>query len=181
MPILGVTASQLVMGNPAYESISTVTVGSGGTSVITFSSIPSTYKHLQIRALCQTDRTTYPFDDVYVTINGDTGANYFNHSLKGNGSSTSSSSAGNQFGLQISTPTAGVFTPILWDILDYSNTNKYKTSRFLNGTDTNSDGFVWFGSSLWKNTAAITSISFNSQWGTGWTQHTKFALYGIKG
>ena len=37
----------------SYESIQTVTVGSGGQSTISFTSIPSTYKHLQIRMLAR--------------------------------------------------------------------------------------------------------------------------------
>lgn len=32
-----------------YDSIATTTVGAGGAASITFSSIPSTYQHLQIR------------------------------------------------------------------------------------------------------------------------------------
>ncbi len=39
----------------AYESIATTTVGAGGTSTITFSSIPSTYTHLQIRGIGRSD------------------------------------------------------------------------------------------------------------------------------
>jgi hypothetical protein len=54
MPILGIIASAIT-GNlvtTSYESIETVTVGSGGSAtVLTFSSIPATYTHLQIRVL----------------------------------------------------------------------------------------------------------------------------------
>ena len=51
MPILGVIASQITghLSTNSFESIQTVTVGSGGQSSISFSSIPSTYKHLQLR------------------------------------------------------------------------------------------------------------------------------------
>ena len=38
-----------------YDSIATVVVGSGGASSITFSSVPSTYKHLQIRFIARND------------------------------------------------------------------------------------------------------------------------------
>ena len=40
----------------SYESIATVTVGAGGTSTITFSSIPTGYTHLQIRGIAQIGR-----------------------------------------------------------------------------------------------------------------------------
>ena len=53
-PILGIWASQnysrySITGS--YESIATVTVGSGGSSYIEFTSIPGTYTHLQIRGI----------------------------------------------------------------------------------------------------------------------------------
>jgi hypothetical protein len=41
-----------------YQSIETVTVGSGGQATITFASIPATFKHLQIRAIGRTDRAS---------------------------------------------------------------------------------------------------------------------------
>ena len=67
----------LLTGNTAfmpgsYESIATVSVGSGGTSSADFTSVPSTYTHLQIRY------TTYASNGSYLSIqfNGDTGTNY---------------------------------------------------------------------------------------------------------
>jgi hypothetical protein len=54
MPILGIIASAIT-GNlvtTSYESIETVTVGSGGSATVTFSSIPATYTHLQIKRYC---------------------------------------------------------------------------------------------------------------------------------
>jgi len=65
----------LLAGNTAYipgdfQSISTVTVGAGGSSSITFNSIPSTYSHLQIRALSRSQRSGSAADEIYMTING---------------------------------------------------------------------------------------------------------------
>jgi hypothetical protein len=46
--ILGIIASsKLTAAAGDFESIATVTVGSGGSAVISFTSIPSTYAHLQ--------------------------------------------------------------------------------------------------------------------------------------
>ena len=54
MPILGIVASStrqgLVTDTGAMFPLGAVTVGSAGASSITFSSIPSTYTHLQVRA-----------------------------------------------------------------------------------------------------------------------------------
>ena len=89
MPILGVIDSgksgHLSTNN--YSSISTVTVGSGGASIITFSSIPSTYTHLQVRGIGRSTNAGSGVTQFYMQLNGDTGANYSNHILYGDGGS----------------------------------------------------------------------------------------------
>lgn len=184
-PILGIWASanqkQYISTN-SYESIATVTIGSGGSSSITFSSIPQTYTHLQIRATARSSTAgTQVF--LYPQYNGDTGNNYTIHYIQGNGSSAGATAyaptAGN---FAIDTPAASananVFGSAVIDILDYTNTNKYKTMRSLTGYDNNGSGFVDFMSGLWTNTAAITSITIS---GGTIVQYSSFALYGIRG
>lgn len=79
-----------------------------------------------------------------------------------------------------STATANVFGAIVLDILDYADTNKYKTTRSLAGLDSNTaGGALQLASGSWRNTAAITSITFSS--GTNFQQYSTLALYGIKG
>jgi len=171
----------------SYESISTVTVGSGGQSSITFSSIPSTYTHLQVRGIGRTARSGVHIDGLYLQFNGDTGTTYSSHAMYGNGSvvaaysiiNTNSPQSG--AGLAGSTAGANVFGVSILDILDYANTNKYKTVRNLSGLDTNGNGEVDFGSAAWRSTAAITSIRFFTESGTAFQQYSQFALYGIKG
>ena len=162
-----------------YQSIATVTVGSGGSSSIVFSSIPQTYQHLQIRGI-----TAYPSSANNTSrfyFNSDTTlANYRNHYLYGSGAAVGSGTDGNSAnqGVLGDSMTVG---PAVWviDILDYSNTNKNTTMRTLNGYDRNGSGYIWFGSNLWMNTAAITNIEI-SPVGTI-NQYSQFALYGIKG
>jgi len=180
MPILGVLASAISghLENNSYESIATVTVGSGGSSTITFSSIPSTYKHLQIRAmLLSTDVDLARF-------NGDTGSNYAFHGVRGGGSSASAYGNASTSSIQLGTnvPSSAIYPQIyILDILDYASTTKYKTIRNLLGFDTNntSAGQIEFSSGLWMNTAAITSLVFSN--GAGHNQYSSYALYGIKG
>jgi len=166
----------------AYESIATATPN--GTDV-TFSSIPQGYKHLQIRALARTTRNDASVDTVYYRFNGDTGNNYNVHTLSGNGSSASSSYYGAPTVLwgPFSTPTAqssaNMFSVSIIDILDYTNTSKYTTTRMLGGTDTNGGGSIDVFSGLWKNTAAITSIRLFAE--GNFSSGSHFALYGIKG
>ena len=132
-PILGIMASQISghLSNTAYESIATVTVGAGGTSTATFSSIPSTYKHLQLRILARDAGGNGEFK---IEFNGDTTTtNYRKHNLYGDGSTASASSANNNTcaPLAYSGQTANAFEAVVIDILDYANTNKNTTIRTL--------------------------------------------------
>jgi len=163
-----------------------VQVGSGGSSSISFTSIPSTYKHLQIRGISR--GTSGSFDQIYAQINSDTGANYANHALYGDGSSAGVLAGANNTSFSIgansgSTQSTGIFGAIVIDILDYANTNKFKTIRALSGADGNGSGYAWFASGLWRSTSAITSIKLErlvSGSNNPFVQYTQFALYGIK-
>ena len=179
MGILGIYASQISghLSSP-FDSLQTVTVGSGGTSSISFTSIPSVYKHLQIRAM--TMASAGATTNGITWINSDTtGTNYYTHNLTGNGSTAAAGSYNYPY-----TPFFGGGTSapqgIIMDLLDYTDTNKYKTFKILSGYDANGSGNMSFTSQLWKNTAAITSIQITLTSGN-WAQYSKFALYGIKG
>lgn len=179
-PILGIMASSMQGVVGAYESIATTTVGAGSSSTITFSSISGTYQHLQLRFIAAAS-TTLP--TMYLRLNSDSGANYVRHRLQGNGTSASSSvntgeTATYMFG-SAGISASPIFRASVLDILDYSNTNKYKTLRALDGGDSNGSGVMEILSNLWMNTAAITSITLTLDSGN-FTQYSSFALYGIK-
>jgi hypothetical protein len=190
MPVLGIVASQisghLFAPSGAYDSIATTTLTTA-TASVTFSSIPATYTHLQIRFLARTNRATEVVDTVKLAYNSDTSSsNYTYHDFGGDGSGTFVYGSGaperNAF---YATSAAGsganIFGVGIADILDYANTNKYKTHRNLGGADSNGSGRVGFVSGLWLNTAAITSITLTPSVGTTFNQYSTFALYGIKG
>jgi hypothetical protein len=181
MPLLGIIASQGRVASTAYESIETVTLGSS-TTTITFSSIPATYKHLQLRFI---GRLTSGSQGCRITFNSDTTAgNYANHALEADPATPSVYAYGganatpsfNQSG-----SAANTFSVSIVDILDYADTNKYKTMRALYGQDTNSVGGITFYSGLWKNTNAIDSITLVPNFSANWAINTQAALYGIKG
>jgi len=183
--ILGILAQSAGAPIPlsSYESIATVTVGSGGTSSIDFTSIPTTYKHLQIRALYRTARSGQTLDAVGLYFNLDTNnSNYRNHYLQGDGGSVSASGDQSSFlGFNIATNgTANVFNGSVVDVLDYTTTSKNKVVRHFTGYDANGSGLLYFGSFLWNNNAAVSSIKLTSTYGTGFVEYTQFALYGIK-
>ena len=185
-PILGIWASaQTAALQSSYESIATVTVGAGGAASVTFSSIPSTYQHLQIRALVRSNRAAAA-DTIYWRFNSDSGTNYTLHSLYGNGTSVSPDAAANlsygyYFDTTAASETSGIFSVGVIDILDYKDTNKFKTTRTLHGKDMNGSGSIFLTSSLWRSTSAITSMTLQSQNGANISQYSSFALYGIKG
>jgi hypothetical protein len=169
----------------AYESIATSTVGSGGVASVTFSSISGSFKHLQIRAIARSTYNLNASSSLIVQLNGNTTiGNYSTHLLDGNGSSTSAYGASGDYPQgAISNATAGsnIFGTALIDILDYTDTNKYKTVRILSGNDNSGSGTIRFSSGvLYANTNAITSITISTG-GGNLTEYSSFALYGIKG
>lgn len=187
-PILGIYASSMqpALNATSYESIATVTVGSGGSSSISFTSIPSTYKHLQIRYLAQCVNSATAAENIAFRFNSDTGGNYTRHYLDGNGTSAT---AGANTGVtqvyaiagQTSSTYPSAFGAGIMDILDYTNTNKYTTTRALGGVDFNgSGGEIQLTSGLWLNTAAITQIDIRALDGN-LAQYSSFALFGVKG
>jgi hypothetical protein len=181
---LGILASSITkskLSTNSYESIATVTVGVGGSSSISFTSIPSTYKHLQIRAIVQnTSVNTYS----YMRFNSDTTASYSNHYLDGDGASVTAGAGANAvqsyFGYTTANSNTNMFGIVIADILDYANTNKNKTNRILTGKDMNGSGVIELASSAWYKTNAITQIDIYPS-GTNFAQYSSFALYGVKG
>jgi len=166
-------------GGTAYESIATVTVGILGASSIDFTSIPSTYKHLQVRGIL---RNTIASSTVLLNLNSDTGANYARHRLSGDGSTaTAAAATGSTYaGIGDAPSTANTFYTTIIDILDYANTSKNKTIRNLYGYDLNGSGESGIRSNLWASTAAVTSLSFTLG-ANQFAQYSQLALYGIKG
>jgi hypothetical protein len=164
-----------------YESISTVTVGAGGSSTIDITSIPSTYKHLQIRGIIRATTGS----QLNFKLNSDATANYGRHGVMGDGTSISSYgsinqnyfSAINYAGL----PTgASIYASFIVDILDYANTSKYKTVRILYGQDSNGSGEIGLNSGSWFSTSAITSVNVFLPTGN-FVQYSTLSLYGLKG
>jgi hypothetical protein len=169
-----------------YESIATTTVESGGQATITFNSIPQNFKHLQVRVLARDVSATNDITSIKLTINSDTSSTYTRHILYADGSGFSpgyNATTGFCYagGVVQGGSTANIFAVNVIDILDYANTNKYKTLRNLNGADRNGSGSIILLSNLWQSSSAITTLSFTSFSASNFAQYTQFALYGIKG
>ncbi len=188
-PILGIWASQNYsrIVTTGFVSIATTTVGAGGASEINFTNIPQVYKHLQIRGIGRST-AAQSLAGLRMRVGNssiDTASNYSEHSLSGNGSSAS---AGGQASRDVlfagiitaANDTASVFGTVVLDILDYQNTNKYKTIRSLAGEDRNGSGNLEFHSGNWRSTSTIDVIRFFPSAGN-FAQYSQYALYGIQG
>ena len=185
MLLLGTIASSRLAAAGDFESIATVSVGSGGAANVEFTSIPATFTHLQIRGIAKDDNTG-SLDNLQMQFNGDTAANYKSHFLYGTGSVVGAGVAGSDSLMLAARVTGGnasyanIFGVFVIDILDYALTSKYKTIRNLIGNDRNGGGTTGVYSNLWRNSAAISSITLTPDSGN-WVQYSHFALYGIKG
>jgi len=185
MPILGTAASQntkTFLSSPAYESIATFN-GDGTTTNFTFSSIPQTYKHLQLRV----------YGTSQAAVSGDDPEWRFNGVLSGYAYAVAREVGGNSqnFGSTYDTGTmvlsydgfqganAGTVNTgsMVVDIANYTNTNRYKTVKSQGGRMLpGGGGAVYQGIGLITQLPAITSIYFGMRLRTG----GYCALYGIK-
>jgi hypothetical protein len=181
MPILGIVASSILKVTSSYESIASITPS--GVSTITFSSIPSTYVSLQVRAIAKRDSASTSGSS-NLQLNSDTGSNYTRHFLRGSGSAATAGGSTSQTSIECFEHTgndasvANMMGVLICDIQDYASTTKYKTVRTISGNDQNGAGNIYLTSGLWLSTSAVTSITFFSS--TNYL-NTTFALYGIKG
>jgi hypothetical protein len=187
MRILGVTASGFFSGSD-FELISTTILPSSQASVVfnNLGDYSSTYKHLQIRGMTNTNYGSNDQGYLSFQCNGDTASNYTRHQLTGSGASAGGYGAGSLtngvigFDSLSGSRTTTMCVQII-DILDYASTSKFKTLRGLSGQDFNGSGDVGLFSGLWRNSgSAITSIKLYSTNGN-LRQYSTFALYGIKG
>ena len=184
--LLGTLSSGVAASTSSYESIASAT-GTGSSSTITFSSIPSGYVSLQIRGIMRTTRSATD-SSLRIRFNSDSGSNYAYHWLYGDGTSAAATGAASQTSGFCgtgagSTAASNLIGTTIIDVLDYASSTKTKTVRAFGGIDANNvfTGYTSLFSSLWNNTNAITSIDLVVSDGSNWTTQTQFALYGIKG
>lgn len=171
-------------GASSYELISTA-YGTGSSDTIEFSSIPSTYKHLQVRGTLRSLKSA-SVDDVFMRFNGLSGTNYAWHQLIGDGSSVYSSNDFNVGGMDMyQAPAASAASNITYsfiaDIADYASTSKNKTVKAITGLALTSFNNVGVRSGLLKSTSAISSIRIQTSSAESWSTISRVSLYGIKG
>jgi len=159
-----------------YDKIATYTLPSA-TASYTFTSIPSTYTDLVLIMNGGLAIADYPA----FQVNGDTGANYSYTTLVGTGSVAASGRAsGSAYGFFDSAPvTANGEWNGIAHFQNYSNSTTYKTVIARNNSAI-SGGGTRATVSLWRNTAAITSIKIYTTGASNYVTGSTFTLYGIK-
>ena len=184
MPILGSLASSVQKITGSFESIASAT-GTGSSGTITFSSIPSTYQHLQIRGIFRSDVGSQA-TNLSIQLNNTGGAPYARHLLEADGSATSVSANTAQTSMVVGYATAAsqaanIVAPWIIDIHDYASSTKSKVIRNFGGYDANGSGYLFLSSGLQPATTAITRIDIVFLNGSNFTTATRVALYGIRG
>jgi hypothetical protein len=180
MPIIGIVASSISGNLTAYDSISTQVLTSS-TSTVTFNTIPSGYKHLQLRATMMCDTINNMYLQLGKNSVIDSGSNYSWHQLFSNSSQMFSNGNPNgTFGYIGYNFNPAYPNPSIIDIGDYSNTNKSTTWKALAGTETGSSGFTQLWGGNWTDTAVVDCLRITTGGGS-FTANSSFALYGIKG
>jgi hypothetical protein len=160
-----------------YDPIATQTLAIAAVS-IDFTSIPSTYTDLK---LVVTGKNGVAGSFLRLQFNGDTGNNYSNTNLYGNGSSATSSRSTSAPGISFRISDASQPGLNVIDIFSYQGST-FKTALIEVNNDLNGSGEVNRIVGLWRNTAAITSLSFfpYSAGSMLWAVGTTATLYGIK-
>ena len=168
-----------------FIKIASVTVGSGGSATMSFTSIPSTYTDLKIVISA---RSSYSSGEgVLMRFNSSSGANYTYRQLYGFGSSvgsyapTSSETYGFLGSIGGTNYTASTFNSIDLYVPNYASSNNKSfsvdTVAENNSATVNQNDLI---AGLWSQTAAITSITLTSYNAANFVQHSTATLYGIK-
>lgn len=175
----------------SMDAIATYTVGASSVSNITFSSIPATYTHLQLRAMTRMTRSGQNGAASAIQLNGDTVTTYYrSFVLEGTNTTVSpgyyTDAGPSIYGIRAldatGTNSANFFGPTILDIADYTNTNKKKTLKSLTGYDSTSatDKDLRLYGGIWLQTSAINQIKIIPCYGSAFEPYSTFALYGIK-
>jgi hypothetical protein len=166
-----------------YELITSNTVGSGGVSSVTFSSIPGTYTDLVIKLSVRDGRPTLAVSDIRFNFNGTgVGTNISGRYVYGNGSSAASTTVGSNGELAFADgngATVSTFGNAEVYIPNYAG-SAYKGISSDSAAENNATaGYNLLLAGLFGSTSAITSIAMTPFSGN-FAEYSTFYLYGIK-
>jgi hypothetical protein len=166
-----------------YKLISSVTVGSGGTASINFTSIPQTYTDLIVKISGRTTEAAN-FTTLVLTFNGNA-TSYSHRFIQGNNSVAASSQGLSVTSLNLgyingSNSTASTFGNMEIYIPNYTSANNKSVSvdaiQEINSTN---NSVLWLNAGLWAQTTSINQITLTPA-GGNFAQYSTASLYGIK-
>lgn len=170
----------------AYDSIASATPN--GTSTVTFSSIPQTFTHLQLRIMARDTQNFSSVNICLIRLNNDSNNSYYNNYIIATGNNVNATNnygdSTTMWGLLYGATTSydNIFGVTVMDILDYTNTNKRKTVRAnmgANNTEANTNNEVRLVNWTYQSTSAINTITITAN--VAFAAGTIISLYGIRG
>jgi hypothetical protein len=167
-----------------FELIASSTVGSGGASSISFTSIASTYTDLVLKISLRDGAGAFN-DYILLQFNSSGGTAYSDRQLTGNGSAASSANrSGNAQIYAIassgSSNTANTFSNGEIYIPNYASSANKSISLDAVNENNGTEAYANLTAGLWANSAAITSITITNNSATNFVQYSTAYLYGVK-
>jgi len=172
----------------AYNIIATSTVGGGGSTSITFNSIPNTYKDLAIFVSTRTDTVANSDGDYAIlesfnsnTSNREQRFLYINRGTNSvlAGYTTSNVALGWS---NASNHSSNAFCNGFIYVFNYASTTLQKSVQYDSVTANTTGSYYSSGgiaSGMWKNTSAITSLTISTASAAKFIQYSTATLYGI--
>lgn len=191
--VLGGLVGSFAAISSDYELISTTIISGSSTNQVLFNSIPTSYRHLELRMSVRSTVAANN-DATLLQFNGDTGSNYWWHRLETSGNTTAISTQSNQSGQTTSIRLAATpgnnndagFGACVLQIVDYRSSSKHKTTKAITGyasASTSTQRELSSISGLWRaaTPAAITSLRVFMFGSNNFAPNSRISLYGIKG
>jgi hypothetical protein len=167
-----------------FIKIATVTVGSGGSSTISFTSIPSTYTDLCLKVSARSSKTGTDNDQANLTFNSSS-SGYSDNLLYGRGSAPAGANSATSYItwagiIPAASATANTFSNTEIYVPNYAgSTNKSLSSDNIQENNSSTNYFLTLLAGLWSNTSAITTLTLTCN-GGNFVENSTAVLYGIK-
>ena len=163
-----------------FELISAVTVGSGGASDITFSSIAADWTDLALYVSLRQSRSDTT-STTRIEFNGSS-SNLSCRYIQGYGSGVVSGSSGSYIfnDSPANSSTANTFGNGLIYIPNYAGSTNKSVSWDMVTENNATAANAYLVAGLWSNTAAITSVKLSSLSSDNFMQYSTAYLYGVK-
>ena len=162
-----------------FELIASSTVGSGGVSAITFSSIPTTYTDLCLK-LSVRSSTAASYVALKVRYNNNSGS-YSARQIYGNGASATSNTYTDAWVgfMNAASSTSNTFSSTEVYIPNYYSANNKSSSVDFVQEDNATTAIAGMLARLWADNGAINELNISPESGN-FVQYSTAYLYGVK-